>query len=413
LSKMKRFAEASAKHQTPTTLEEVDQQIYGAMRAPDAGRQVARPILIQTIYPDPIQPRRAIPSAVRDAWDGDPATVATDLFDVWLEKIAEERGSPFELAAYLSEGETPRSQSDEAESDDADSVKRGALEAALLPVVELAASIRRTGLTNPITVVKFSEDENGTKLYRLETGERRWLAYHLLLRHFGKDDLNAKGEKQWWDRIPAREVEGFNVWRQASENNARQNLNAIAKARQLALLIMDLYQAQGIAFQPFDVFAHEQDYYKQVVDANAYKIPRGMGEKIISTMGAEHRNIIMRYRSLLELPPSVWTIADDYHLPEGKLRDLKGLPEEKAFALIRSWIGEEQQLSPSGDTSPERPLDNAPVSAAWSIMERSMSMLHKLKPDKLKAMGQEDRQAVQEMIATYRRLLDEIDDWLK
>ncbi|MBC7870421.1 MAG: hypothetical protein H7Y09_06240, partial [Chitinophagaceae bacterium] len=218
---------------------------------------------------------------------------------------------------------------------------------------------------------------------------------------------------QWWDRIPAREVEGFNVWRQASENNARQNLNAIAKARQLALLIMDLYQAQGVAFQPFEAFSHEQDYYKQVMDADAYKIPKGMGEKIISTMGAAHRNVIMRYRGLLELPSPVWTIADDYHLPERKLRDLKGLPEEKAFALIRSWIGEEQQLSPMGDTSSEKPLNNAPVSATWSIVERSMSMLNKLKPDKLKAMGQEDRQAVQEMIATYRRLLDEIDDWLK
>lgn len=32
----------------------------------------------------------------------------------------------------------------------------------------------------------------------------------------------------------------------------QQPLNAIAKARQLALLIMDLYQEQGVQFQPFE-----------------------------------------------------------------------------------------------------------------------------------------------------------------
>jgi hypothetical protein len=83
---------------------------------------------------------------------------------------------------------------------------------ALIELAALAASIRRDGLTNPITVINL-----GNKRYQLETGERRWLAYHLLYQMLP----DAK-----WRHIPARVMSELDVWRQAAEEQcARRSVS--------------------------------------------------------------------------------------------------------------------------------------------------------------------------------------------
>jgi len=59
-------------------------------------------------------------------------------------------------------------------------------------------------------------------------------------------------------------------------------LNAIAKARQFALLLMDLHGADH--FDPFNAFEHEQDFYAQVADGTQWRIPRGKGEVLLRQM---------------------------------------------------------------------------------------------------------------------------------
>jgi hypothetical protein len=149
--------------------------------------------------------------------------------------------------------------------DDQPNRKPGVLEAALLLIVELAASIRQHGLVNPITVntttpwligkepdpaishrlappqaVKTVPSwaqvmrevgaevapivTAGAAIYLLESEERRWLAYHLLHRY--------TGEAQW-QSLPAIIYYTRSIWRQAAENTVRADLNAIAKARPL------------------------------------------------------------------------------------------------------------------------------------------------------------------------------------
>ncbi|MGQ9887293.1 MAG: ParB/RepB/Spo0J family partition protein [Aggregatilineales bacterium] len=295
------------------SLEDTDAAIFGQIADVDLLRQVAKPISIFEIYPDPTQPRRAVPSEVRAHWTGAPQTVAA-LFDAWVNAVQREKDAAFDLQAHLLEDYLPPG----ADGNDDDNIPRALrqrqpLETALLDIVALAVSIRKVGLTNPITVAR----DGG--VYRLETGERRWLAFHLLHLNFPAED---------WSRIPARVVDQVSVWRQASENNARANLNAISKARQFAILLMDLLQEQrGVQFTPFHEVLRagrsEREYYAQVADGDQFRIPRGQGEKLLNAMGLKNPVQLRQYRALLKLPDEVWRYADDHNLTEWEIRKLE------------------------------------------------------------------------------------------
>jgi hypothetical protein len=284
-------------------LEQVDRAIYGDILNVDAERQLAEPIDIFSIYPDSAQPRRVLPAPLRtQVVDGDLRSVMPDVFAAWLELVNNGRAEPFPLERLL--------YGDEQDDGDALPDERliTAPEQRLIAVVQLASSIRRDGLTNPITITSQGP------IYRLETGERRWLAFHLLYAHTGDES---------YARVPARVVEQANVWRQATENNARSDLNAIAKARQLALLMMDLYGMEN--FTSIDVFNHEQGFYAQVADGDAYRVPRGRLDDLLNAMGLKNRSQLSRYRALLELPDDIWDMADEQDWTEGYLRQLRAM----------------------------------------------------------------------------------------
>jgi hypothetical protein len=297
-----------------------DNQIYGGseifeqLGKVDAQVSRVQKLSIFTIVPDPTQPRRAVPSTVRKFWDGTPKGVPI-LFQKWWEAIQEERNAPFDLGAYIEENDRIR---------DADEpIKRGALEENLMTLIALAVSIRRDGLTNPITVAPISG------LYRLETGERRWLAYHLLYAWF--DGTNGKpDERSLWENIPSREVEAVNVWRQASENSARANLNTISRARQFALLMMSLYAGQR-RFEPLNSFPHERQFYAQVRELNT---PQGKSETLLNAMGVKHRSSLARLRAIFDLPDEVWQTGDDENWSEEWLYEMARLQQDKALARM-------------------------------------------------------------------------------
>jgi hypothetical protein len=296
------FAE-SAGESNALSLQETDASIFGAtLPDPDTGRQVAKPISIFEIYPDVTQPRRAIPSPVRPYWDGKPATTSA-LFQSWYHLAVQERGHEFQLDAYILASDVQNRP---------DVV--GPIEAALIEVIDLAANIRAHGLTYPITVARTPQG------YRLETGERRWLAYHFLNMYF-------QAEAEQWSRIPARPVPEFSVWRQASENNARANLNAISRARQLAILMMHVYQELGYSFQSYEQAIAESGcdraFYAQVADGDDYKVPPGKTSVLNTAIGVKSDSQFREYRALLRLPDEVWRIADDLNWTQGKIRGLE------------------------------------------------------------------------------------------
>jgi hypothetical protein len=329
---------------TPTSWDATDSQIYGGSEIFEqlgkVDSQVTRvqKLSIFTIIPDPTQPRRAVPSAVRQYWDGTPKGIPI-LLQKWWEAIQMERGTVFDLGAYLEENERAR------ESDDA--IKPGILEESLMTLIALAVSIRRDGLTNAITVAPIGGQ------YRLETGERRWLAYHLLYAWF--DGTNGKpDERNLWEKIPSREVEAVDVWRQASENSVRANLNTISRARQFALLMMDLYANQR-RFQPLSAFPHERQFYAQVRELNT---PAGKSETLLNAMGVKHRSSLARLRAMFDLPDEVWQTGDDSNWSEEWLYEMARLEEDKALARMEQ-LRENTALIREADGDDEAAMKHA------------------------------------------------------
>ena len=186
-------------------------------------------------------------------------------------------------------------------------------EAAFAELLALAANIRHDGLQHPITVARAGtsrpqEARAEQSGFLLESGERRWLAFHLL--HLYDGD----GER--WARIPANIQPERDVWRQASENSARDDLNAIARARQYALLLMDLWRESGHEFRPLADFAHEQAFYAQARDL---RLPYGSSARLLNAMGRQHRNAFLRCRQLLALPQPLWERGDEENWSEDQL----------------------------------------------------------------------------------------------
>ncbi len=298
-------------------LEEFARMMY---RTPDAEDELRRleskssrvkRIPINKIVPDPTQARRVMPNWLRLQWVTKPDSVV-EVLNKWLELANEEaarRGrGPIDVPFLLSRDPDP-SHPDEAGDAPSEQPDIGPIESDFRALIQLAASIRLHGLTNPITVVTLP---NG--LYQLETGERRLLAFNLL--HM----LPQYVEEESYEAIPARVVEEKNLWRQAAENGARQNLNAISIARQLALLLMDIYQEEG----KFSTWSPQLDveWYAQVYDSTRFPIPYGRGKEIAAVLGLKSANQLRQYRALLSLPKTVWQMADELDWTEYRIRQM-------------------------------------------------------------------------------------------
>lgn len=286
--------------------------------AADSEFQAIEAISIHNIVPNLLQPRYAIPHTLTDIFQVNADNMVT-IFERWMYEIGEGRThGNFDLDAHLTGGDTARGkQASKIEDEELPAISTDPvsnIERSFMKIVDLAASIRRDGLSNPVSLVRRDN------FYEIETGERRWIAYHLLYWKFGDSDLLHNGQKRNWSRIPARVVREVDVWRQASENNARDNLNAISRARQLALLLMDLHGWEN--FAPFNEFGMEQEqqFYAQVSDGDKWRIPRGQGERLLNAMGLSNSVQLRQYRALLRLSPDDWRVGDDEDLTEGELR---------------------------------------------------------------------------------------------
>jgi hypothetical protein len=357
-------------------------QIFGDLANVDAQVERIQKIDIFHILPDPTQPRRVAPSLVRQAWDGTPASVA-EMFRVWWGAVQEERGTEFNLSDYLESSETDRS------TDSTPSFLPGSLEEAFMTIINLAASIHRDGLTNPITVAPTSGH------YRLETGERRWLAYHLLTWY---EDHREGGNPELWQKIPARQVAEVDVWRQASENNSRADLNAIGKARQWAVLMMDLNG--GGNFSPLEAFATDLDYYAQAVNLRP---PYGKGEQLLNAMGVNGRSALARYRALLLLPDEIWQGGDDLNLPEETLYGLAQIAKTDPAQALEQY----HQIVPGRNIAPPPQPTPLPKPVFFPAgTKRHFSKLARV----VKKTGRGKHKSNAEALKTVRELRDWLDE---
>lgn len=274
----------------------VDQDIYGTFGGVDKGRQSIEAVRLELVRPDPTQPRRQIPPSVRQQWAGDPNPGM--ILNEWIAAAGMDVRQIKDIIQGMGEG--PQEE-----------VEQAAIVKSLIRLVSLAAGIHRDGLTNAITVSK----KGG--FYLIETGERRYWAFQLL--------LSLLGEKRY-QTIPAQIVTR-DVWRQASENSARQELNAVGMARQLAILVMDLYanDPDAPALQVFEELVSpggcDRVFYAQVEDGVKWPIPKGRGQQVLTAMGLKNAGQLRQYRSILRLDDTAWVQADEENWTEGGIRE--------------------------------------------------------------------------------------------
>lgn len=277
------------------SLEQTSDEIFGGQAFPNTPQVRVKYIALDVIKPDPIQPRRAVPSEVRSRWNPETDTIE-DLFKLWALYM----DASFDLATYLSDGVTDRTR----KYDDEEPFEPNGIQTSFLRLLDLAASIAREGLTNPITVSRIGNE------FMIETGERRWLAYQLLnSQQVGDND---------WSKIPARVMPLRSIWRQATENNARQNLNAVSRARQLAILLMEIHGWDH--FKRIETFEHEQEFYAQVGDGYRWTIPRDKTELLLKAMGLNNPAQLRQYRAVLRIERELWELADEYDMTENAIR---------------------------------------------------------------------------------------------
>ena len=315
------------------------------------------------------------------------------MFRIWWGAVQEERGQEFDLGAYLEDGETERS------ADNAPTFASGPLEKAFLTIIELAASIRRDGLTNPITVAPHGG------FYQLETGERRWLAFHLLAWF---ESHQEGGNPEAWHKIPARKVDRVDVWRQASENNARADLNVISKARQWAVLMMDLNGLEN--FSPLDAFSSEREYYAQAIPLRP---PYGKGGQLLNAMGVTSRSALARYRAVLMLPDEIWQGGDDFNLPEETLYNLAQLAksepdqalEEFHQIVLGETIVDHSPLLPSVEAVPFAPGTKRHFTKLARAIRKAGRGKHKFNAEALKSL----RELRQWLDDQESRIMDYLD----
>ena len=270
-------------------------QLFGSPDVPHSGRLIAEQVEIMSIQADIRQPRRAIPSVIRGEWQGDAGGVA-ELLQKWQYLV----GLDGDTVASMFKGNGDGS---------VESITGKPILDGFVSLCGLSSSILRDGLTNPITIVPHFGG-----MHLIETGERRWLAHHLLLL-YGHDEYKT---------MAARVVKRLDVYRQASENGNRRPLNAIEMARQLALLIMDVH-AHKHEFETWEICVAadecDRNYYAQVAKGNQWKIT-GHGQRILDVTGLKSIAQISQYRALLKIPDELWIEADENDWTEFKIREI-------------------------------------------------------------------------------------------
>jgi hypothetical protein len=319
-------------------------------------------ILLEMLRPDPVQARRVLPEALHMKFHNNRLTPTQALRElVQIAQVsARQQGRPF--ANVLELLADPEIEAEQAE-------KLSPEEDSLRELVNLAVTIRDDGLVNPLTVVDVSQGV--TRLYRIETGERRYWA-HWLLRDF-VEGYEGDGMVDCII-VPA---EASSVFRQAKENTARKGLGAVAMARQAALLLLTVHGYE------IPNHAVNNDFYRQALDLDL-RGKREYTETILSAMGGVTKQRLNQFKKLLMLTDEAWELADRYNLDEAVLRFVVELPVEGHLEMIQQIVQlglssrQVKAIIEQGNAEPE--LDREIVTQVSKFARSAIKVVEREKP---------------------------------
>ena len=362
-------------------------------------------ILLELVRPDPVQARRVLPERIHLAFHDNQLTPTQALRELVhsVQIAARQRGRPFssvlELLPHADDAseETPEGQLSPEEQ-------------LLRDLVNLAVTIRDDGQVNPLTVVDVSRGV--TRQYRIETGERRYWASWLLR-----------------DFIPAYAGDGMvpciivpagqsSIFRQAKENTSRTGLNAIALARQAALLLLTVHEYE-IPDYPVST-----DFYRQAL-ALDLRGKRDYSDTVLAAMGGVSKMRFSQFKSLLRLSDEAMELADRHNIDERRLRPVLSLDPNVHAEIIRQIIdfkltGKQVQELCEADDDSEGEYDNrddipaAAMRMAKVTRSNNIPSAHDLARALMKQTGDVDLararlQATQKLLAEAERCLVEQD----
>ncbi|MBL8163799.1 MAG: ParB N-terminal domain-containing protein [Anaerolineae bacterium] len=357
-------------------------------------------ILLEMVRPDPVQPRRVLPENIHFEFHNNrmtPTQALRQLVQV-VQIAARQRGRPFNNVLELV------AQGDD-EGVDAPEIKLSPEELLLHDLVTLAITIRDDGQVNPLTVVDVSQGV--TRLFRIETGERRywatWLLRDFIPEYSGDGMIPCMV-------IPATQS---SVFRQAKENTARSGLSAIAMARQAALLLLTVHGYE------IPAYAVNNDFYRQALGLDL-RGKREFTDAILAAMGGIGRMQFSRYKALLTLSDEALELADRFNLDEWRLRHLLTLSGDAQVEMIRQIIqfnltGRQiEQLLTNGGEQPNVEDDDPISPDAKRVAKLLKSVKDTTAEDFARALvlQEKDVDLARARLISLRRLLDQVEQCL-
>ncbi len=355
-------------------------------------------ILLDLVRPDPVQPRRVLPERLYQAFHSNRLTPTQALRELMqaAQLAGRQHGRPFANILDLLGNPDDESEIEVPHLSPEEQLVRD--------LVNLALTIRDDGQVNPLTVVDVTQGV--TRLYRIETGERRYWATWLLR-----------------DFIPGYESDGMipcivipsehaSAFRQAKENTARTGLSAIAMARQAALLLLYVhgYEIPSGPVSP--------DFYRQALSLTL-RDKREYTADILSAMGGISTSLFSRYKALLRLSDEAIELADRHDLEEGVLRHIVNLPPEEHAEIVTHIINlkltVKQIKELCNPESDEVASDDEPAPRHTVRLVKLMKSLNLSSPENLARVLLEQEQDVEvarARLQSLRRLLDESERYL-
>ncbi|MBN8593339.1 MAG: hypothetical protein J0M33_16400 [Anaerolineae bacterium] len=275
-------------------------------------------LLLEMVHPDPVQPRRVLPESIHMRFHSNQATPTQALRELVqiVQIAARQRGRPFNNVLELL-------PSPDEERDEETSTTLSPEEQLLHDLVNLAVTIRDDGQVNPLTVVDISQGV--TRLFRIETGERRywatWLLRDFIPNYTGDGTIPCI-------IIPERKS---SVFRQAKENTARSGLTAVALARQAALLLLTVHGYE------IPAYAVTNEFYRQALELDL-RGKREYTDAVLSAMGGIKKTQFSLIKSLLSLSDEALELADRHGIEEFRLRHVVAVSAEYHAEIVRQII---------------------------------------------------------------------------
>ena len=282
----------------------------------EQGLRVER-ILPEMVRPDPLQPRRVLPDSVYTLFHNNRLTPTQALRELIqsAQVAARQHGRPFTNVLDLLGNPDDESERELQPLTPEEQLVRD--------LVNLAMTIRDDGQVNPLTVVDVTQGV--TRLYRIETGERRYWATWLLrdfIPGYESDGMIP------CIVIPAEQASPF---RQAKENTARTGLSAVAMARQAALLLLAIHGYE----MPDGPMTH--GFYRQTLELDL-RGKREYTSQVLSALGGMDRRQFSRYKALLHLGDEAMELADRNEIDEARLRYVTQLQSDDQVEMLRQII---------------------------------------------------------------------------